>query len=232
MKNSKRTKIPVNQIADKTELESVVNRIAMTTINRNRTQLLMEEEIAAVKLQHQASLNACDTSLTADVELVESWANANRPEFGQLKSLDLVVGKIGWRTGTPKVTPLKGKSFGPVLERLQEIHDYVHAVQAAPDDFDGDDIEDQIEMWNLPYPDEASLEELRQCLFDLARFSNYTRVIEEVNKEAIIADRDALSLVDRAALGIQIVQEETFFVDPDISAESNIATAKDAKKAA
>ena len=46
------------------------------------------------------------------------------------------------------------------------------------------------------------------------------RVKEELDKEALIADRDKLTVCECHKMGIEIGQEETFFVDIDMERAS------------
>lgn len=45
---------------------------------------------------------------------------------------------------------------------------------------------------------------------------NYLRTSEEVNKEGLIADRELLGPDKLRELGVQIVQDETFFIEPKL----------------
>jgi phage host-nuclease inhibitor protein Gam len=45
----------------------------------------------------------------------------------------------------------------------------------------------------------------------------YIRVKEEVNKQAIIADREGLTPEQLRAIGVRILQEESFYIDPKLS---------------
>ena len=46
----------------------------------------------------------------------------------------------------------------------------------------------------------------------------YIRVKEEVHKQNLLADREALGLEKLRELGLRVVQEETFFVEPKLTA--------------
>ena len=48
-------------------------------------------------------------------------------------------------------------------------------------------------------------------------FAAYVRIKEEVNQQAIVADRVGISPKTMTALGFAVVQEETFFVEPDLA---------------
>jgi phage host-nuclease inhibitor protein Gam len=51
----------------------------------------------------------------------------------------------------------------------------------------------------------------------LPNLLQYVRVKEEVNKQAIIADREGLTPEQLRAIGVRILQEESFYIDPKLS---------------
>jgi phage host-nuclease inhibitor protein Gam len=62
----------------------------------------------------------------------------------------------------------------------------------------------------------------------LSRFPRrgYVRTVEELDKAALIADRDKLTACDCDNIGVEIGQEETFFVDVDMDAASRTTEAR------
>ena len=67
----------------------------------------------------------------------------------------------------------------------------------------------------------------------LPAMKDYVRVKEEVNREAIIADRDHVGAEMLAAIGVKVVQDETFFVEPKLTEiETETKAASPAKAAA
>lgn len=112
-------------------------------------------------------------------EVLESFARENPDLFTNKKSLEMSYGTLGFRTGMPKLKPLKGFKWPDILELVKTL---------IPD---------------------------------------YIRTTEEVAKDKIIADRDEdvemrtdgqqVKVSMKTAMekcGIQVVQEETFFVEP------------------
>lgn len=124
------------------------------------------------------------TELTAEkdraFDTLQAYAMENKAElFTKKKSLDMVHGTIGYRTGTPKLKMLKGFTWASALLLVK---------QFLPD---------------------------------------YVRTTEEVAKDRLLADRDTKSvpawaedgqevpMADQMArCGIQVVQDETFYVEP------------------
>ncbi len=98
---------------------------------------------------------------------LQAFAVNNREAFGKLKSMELTHGKIGFRTGTPKLKTLKGFTWEAALKLVKAF---------AP---------------------------------------AYIRTKEEINKEALLADRGLAKVANKLAdMGITVDQDETFFVDP------------------
>lgn len=66
----------------------------------------------------------------------------------------------------------------------------------------------------------------------LPAMKDYVRVKDEVARETIIADREHLGPEMLAAIGVRVVQDETFYVEPKLTeVETQTATASPAKAA-
>jgi phage host-nuclease inhibitor protein Gam len=170
------------------------NRIKLpsTIITRSRAEELLGE-IASLKLEEREQKNALDRELTTARErfespltvlgkqieektaLLESWAAANPAEFPKnRKSIELLHGVLGYRTGTPKLKTLAKWTWDRVLEKLKDV---------------------------LP---------------------DFVRTKEEVNREALISaiGEGRLTPDDARQLGVQVVQEESFYVEPRLAEQS------------
>jgi phage host-nuclease inhibitor protein Gam len=58
--------------------------------------------------------------------------------------------------------------------------------------------------------------------------TKWVRTKEEVNREQIIADRNLIAPETMTSIGCEIVQEESFFIDPKIEENDNRQTVKEA----
>lgn len=59
----------------------------------------------------------------------------------------------------------------------------------------------------------------------LPRLAAYIRTKEEINKQALLGDRDTLGADGLRAIGVKVVQEEEFFVEPKLTeTETRIAS--------
>lgn len=114
---SKRIKLQSNPLT-RAEVESLVADIATAANTKRAINTQIDEQILAIRKEHEAGLAAAETEIKNKSALVQSWAEANPEAFGKLKSLRLAFGTIGFRTGTPKLKTLSGWTFARVLERL------------------------------------------------------------------------------------------------------------------
>lgn len=146
----------------------------------------IELQCARIRQKYQERLAALTQDRDQAFAVLQAFATENQAElFARKKSLDMAHGTIGFRTGTPKLKTLKGFTWAAALELARRL---------------------------LPF--------------------NYIRQTEELAKDVILADRSLAEvplynhLHDTgdfrtvpmtealAACGMQVVQEETFFVEP------------------
>lgn len=127
-------------------------------------------ELQCVKIREKYAdkLAALEEQKAAAFDTLQAYATENKGSlFTKKKSLDMVHGTIGFRTGTPKLKTLKGFTWASALQLVREF---------------------------LP---------------------SYIRTTEEITKDKLLADRDVEGMCDNMSrCGIQVVQDETFFVEP------------------
>lgn len=166
----KRIKLTAPALKTRADVEAILNEIALTTINRNKALLAMDQQITAIRERHEATINQCNTALEQKTELIRAWAEAHPEEFGKAKSLDLFHALIGWRTGQPTLKTLKGWTWDAVLEAVRNLG-----------------------------------------------FQKYIRTKEELNKQAMLAERDLFTEDGLRQLGLRLAQQESFFVEPKLT---------------
>jgi len=76
-------------------------------------------ELNALKDRHQAELEMIAETKKNSFDLLQAYAINNRDTFGKKKSLSLLHGVIGFRTGTPKLKLKKGYSWESALELIK-----------------------------------------------------------------------------------------------------------------
>lgn len=150
------------------QMEQAFADYAKADARQQKITAEMDIQMAKIREKWQDELAKLVETKDNAFDILQAYALENRDElFCKRKSLETTHGIIGFRTGTPKLKPLKGFTWASVLNLLKEF---------------------------LP---------------------NYVRTIEEPAKDKLLADRDD---DETAALfrkvGITVVQDETFFVEP------------------
>jgi phage host-nuclease inhibitor protein Gam len=155
------------KIETKDELVGTVAEIARLTVDANLLRATMDERIMQIRDDFLPRIEAAQAEIKAEAKAAKVWATANKKEFGEAKSLDLGLAVVGFRTGMPKISFLKGWTVEKTIEAI------------------------------------------------FARFPRrgYVQTVEELDKQALIADRDKLTVCDCDNIGVEIGQDETFFVE-------------------
>ena len=142
----------------------------------------IELQCAKIREKYADKLSVLTCEKEQAFDTLQSFATENQAElFTKKKSLDMVHGVIGFRTGTPKLKTVKGFTWASALQLVKRF---------------------------LP---------------------DYIRQTKDIAKDKLLADRDgniAMEVSDSPSLvevpirqamaecGIQIVQDETFYVEP------------------
>jgi phage host-nuclease inhibitor protein Gam len=169
--STNRIKLP-NTIITRARAEEILGELAVLKLEEREQKNELDRELTAARESREAPLLKLTKKIEEKTALLESWASANPGEFPKnRKSIELIHGVIGYRTGTPKLKTLPKWTWDRVLEKLKEM---------------------------LP---------------------EMVRSKEEVNKEGIIAAVGEGRLEPESArqLGVTVVQDETFFVEPRIA---------------
>jgi phage host-nuclease inhibitor protein Gam len=116
-----RIKIKLPTITTRDEAEAVMNDLAWHTINQRKLTNQRDAEVLAINKKYEASLAACDEAIKEKSEALRAWAEATPDVFPKgRKSLDLVSGTLGFRTGTPKLALLsRAWNWDKVLAALR-----------------------------------------------------------------------------------------------------------------
>ena len=168
------------KIETREQMREAVAQIARLSVETNILRAGMDERIVTVREEFLPRIDAAQKAIKANVAAVKVWALANKAAFGDAKSMDAGFAVIGFRTGTPKVSLLKGWTIERVIEAVKD------------------------------------------------RFARrgYVRTREELDKEAMIADREKLAAKELDAVGLAIDQDEAFFVDVNLEEAARIVEKK------
>lgn len=166
---SKKAKMAVEtrECETREQMEVLVGELAGDIIAQALVTDELNGELLVVRARYETRLTELGNEIEAKLPLAEAWLSKNTHLLGNGKSLEMIHGRIGYRTGTPKLKTIKGWKWETVLTWLTN-----HGL------------------------------------------GKYMRVTPEVNKEAIIADRETLQDDGLALMGVKIVQDEVFYLEP------------------
>ena len=129
MKKSRiKNQTPLNTIATRTDAENVMHELALAA--NNKRTLMAQLDAAILKLQEDAAANIArhDEAIADKSDALRTWAQANPDEFSRgKKSISLLSGTLGFRTGTPKLALLSRTwDWEKVLGHVQQLlPDYI-----------------------------------------------------------------------------------------------------------
>jgi len=102
-----RIKINLPTITTRDEAEACMNELALAENNRRKLLAIRDGQVLAINSKYEAGIAACAEDVKEKSDALRAWAEAHPEAFPKgRKSLDLVSGVIGFRTGTPKLALL------------------------------------------------------------------------------------------------------------------------------
>lgn len=128
---TKRIKQVGPAIQTRQQMERVVADICELTIFRDAQTAAMDKRLMEIREEYELTLSRCQEDLDAKRALAQAWAEANPAEFGGRKSIDMVHGTVGFRTGMPKLKLLTGWTWDRVKDALLngKFRDYIRTKQ-------------------------------------------------------------------------------------------------------
>lgn len=102
------------------DMEALVGELCKLAIQKDTVMDALDKEVQTVRERHEAKIVALETAYKARLELAKAWAVEHVAEFGTAKSLVMVHGTIGFRTGNPTLAPIKGLTWDEVLDLLEK----------------------------------------------------------------------------------------------------------------
>ena len=81
----------------------------------------IELQCAKIREKYAVKLAECEEEKNKAFDVLQAYALENQEElFSKKKSVDMSHGVIGFRTGTPKLKPLRGFTWASALQLLKE----------------------------------------------------------------------------------------------------------------
>jgi phage host-nuclease inhibitor protein Gam len=199
--STKRQKTPASQLAvPQTRAEMELLAVETVKLQTDKETMIAARDKERVEREHEANVKiaACELTIATNVKCLQAWAQANKAEFGDKRSLKAGAATIGW-SWNPWKTSLKSRAFTweGVLWGL-------------------------VAIFNAPGPEKEEPEAALKRAMRAGIANTLIRKKMEPNKEAMIERREEPEAVAiMMELGVEIIQEETFYVEPDREGQAN-----------
>lgn len=113
---AKKTK--ANVIATREELEATMGIYAEQTLEFDRLTVEMEQRLAQIRAEYEGRMAECVERADAAFADLEAYAALHKADFEERRSLELLHGSMGYRTGTPAVKQCPGVKAEHSVELL------------------------------------------------------------------------------------------------------------------
>jgi len=105
-------------ISTRAEAEKTLGEIAAHTATLNGLKAELDAQLTAARQTYEGKIDALAKAIEEKSGLLQQWAEANTEEFGKAKSIELLHGRLGFRTGMPKLKTLAGWTWDKVVGAL------------------------------------------------------------------------------------------------------------------
>lgn len=120
----KKPKIEPCIIVSREGVQAAVSDIVRAKLRAAELTVQMEKEVAEIQKRYLARLDEINREIATKEAGVFVWAERNRSEFGNRKSIDLTMAIIGYRTSPPAVEQIRSKEkVGDIAARLPSVID-------------------------------------------------------------------------------------------------------------
>ena len=117
------------------DAEKVMAEYATADAKMSKINAIMDEQITAIRNKYADQLQELSDIKDEKLAELQHFAESNAQLFDKKKSLPLIHGVLGFRTGTPKLKTLKKFTWGAVTELLKEyLPEYVRTVEEPAKD--------------------------------------------------------------------------------------------------
>src|SRR5579859_3836692 len=115
-----KAKIKVIPTVSHPEAEQAMALFAQHSTELKGIEVMLEQEKQQIDNKYQDDISRVKTSLKDQVEILQVYGERNKDGW-KGKSLELTHGKIGFRTGTPKIVKDKKFKWDAVTELLRKM---------------------------------------------------------------------------------------------------------------
>ena len=104
-------------ISSRAEAETTLGEIAASTASLNQLKAELDQELTAVRQRYEQRIDALSKQIETQSGLLQQWAEGAPEEFPEgRKSIELLHGRLGFRTSNPALKTIAGWTFKKVLE--------------------------------------------------------------------------------------------------------------------
>ncbi len=100
--------------------EEAMGKFSDASNSLQNIEAKMNTEINAIRDKYQEKVTALNESKDEQMEVLEVYAMEQSPNWGKKKSMEMLHGVIGYRTGMPKIKFDKGFNSKSVVAILEE----------------------------------------------------------------------------------------------------------------
>ncbi len=112
------------------DVEELLAQVAASDAATRKVTAQMDAEITRIREKYAAILDREKTLREAAEEQIASWAELNKADFGDRRSMVLTHGTIGWRLGNPAVKLRARVKADQALEQVKRrLPEYVRRVE-------------------------------------------------------------------------------------------------------
>jgi len=126
---TKREKKVVIKNVSPQQADEAMGKYAVADAQIEKTTATMDLEIAAIREKHSEKLDKLTSERDDQFDIIHKYYEEHPEAFGEKKSLEVTHGRVGFRTGTPKLKLIKGFTWASVTNLLKSfLPDYVRTV--------------------------------------------------------------------------------------------------------
>jgi phage host-nuclease inhibitor protein Gam len=101
------------------DIEALVREMCLASVRNDEAVAQMNEDLARVRERYEPEIAATAATWGALFETVQAWAAAHPETFATRRSIVMVHGTLGYRSGQPTLKPIKGMTWEKVVEVLK-----------------------------------------------------------------------------------------------------------------
>jgi phage host-nuclease inhibitor protein Gam len=117
MSITKRIRLTRPVVATRAAAETMLGEIAAASARHAGLVAELEAELTQARQSYEGEIDALARDIELKTGLLQQWAESSPEEFQEgKKSVDMLHGRVGFRTGTPKFKTLAGWTFERVKD--------------------------------------------------------------------------------------------------------------------